>query len=99
MGSSTSYKNKEKNFYPEQILIQECRNCLKAASPSLNDKGERFLEYFQAHSTKEGVLFRTIQELTRELNMPHQTLTKILKVLENNELIYRRNGIIGLWKK
>ncbi|WP_088006201.1 MarR family transcriptional regulator [Indiicoccus explosivorum] len=99
MSSSINYRNTEKVHYPQQRSIQECQNSLRSASPALAEKGDRFLEYFQYHATEEGVLFRTIQELTRELDMPHQTLTKILKILESNELIYRRNGIIGLWKK
>ena len=99
MSSSVNYRNKEKFHYPQQRTIQECKNSIRSAAPALTEKGDRFLEYFQRHSTEEGVLFRTIQELTKELDMPHQTLTKILKVLENDQLIYRRNGIIGFWRK
>lgn len=53
--------------------------------------------YFLNTCSSEGVLFKTIKEVTIDLNMSHAALTKVLKTLEDRQFIYRRNGIIGLY--
>lgn len=83
----------------QRSILNECADCIQSLPQPLDEKGKRFLAYFEEHATREGVLFKTIRELTTDLHMPHQTLTKVLKELEDRELIYRRNGIIGLWRK
>ena len=52
--------------------------------------------YFLNNCSSEGVLFKTIKEITTDLNMSHAALTRVLKTLEDKQFIYRRNGIIGL---
>ncbi|MGI2327486.1 replication/maintenance protein RepL [Planococcus sp. YIM B11945] len=83
----------------ETKAMNEWRSCFSSESPRVAELGEKFIRYFLRNATPEGVLFKTIKEITGELNMPHQTLTKILKALEDHQIIYRRNGIIGLWKE
>lgn len=85
--------------FSETKTIDICRECFSAESERIADLGEKFMRYFMKNATREGVLFKTIKEITSDLNMPHQTLSKILKTLEDNKIIYRRNGIIGLWKE
>lgn len=75
------------------------RECFSSESERIAELGEKFMRYFMNNATKEGVLFKTIKEITGELNMPHQTLSRILKTLEDQKIIYRRNGIIGLRKE
>ncbi|PSL31640.1 replication protein RepL [Planomicrobium soli] len=79
--------------------IDVWKECFSSESERIAELGEKFMRYFMKNATKEGVLFKTIKEITGELNMPHQTLSKILKTLEDQKIIYRRNGIIGLWKE
>ncbi|MDN7241538.1 hypothetical protein QWY14_07020 [Planococcus sp. N028] len=75
------------------------RECFSSESERIAELGEKFMRYFMKNATREGVLFKTIKEITGDLNIPHQTLSRILKTLEDQQIIYRRNGIIGLWKE
>lgn len=84
--------------FTEHKILKKSRDCFANESDRIADTGEKFMKYFMKNATSEGVLFKTIKEITIEMNTPHQTLTKVLKTLENKQVIYRRNGIIGLWK-
>lgn len=84
--------------FTDHKLIKESRACFINESDRIAETGERFIKYFLRNATPEGVLFKTIKEITMEMNIPHQTLSKVLKNLESHQIIYRRNGIIGLWK-
>lgn len=75
------------------------RECFSSESERIAELGEKFMRYFMKNATREGVLFKTIKEITGDLSIPHQTLSRILKTLEDQKIIYRRNGIIGLWKE
>lgn len=88
----------ESRPYAEQRVLRECRDCFVTEPDRIAETGERFMEYFMKNATGEGVLFKTIKEITMDMNIPHQTLSRVLKTLESNKVIYRRNGIIGLWK-
>ncbi|TWT07234.1 hypothetical protein FQV26_05325 [Planococcus sp. CPCC 101016] len=89
--------NKTRAFSEERIL-NECREYFSSETEKTAEIGERFMQYFLKNASSEGVLFKTIKEITADINISHQTLTKVLKALESKEIIYRRNGIIGLWK-
>ena len=86
------------DYLQDNKFIKEGRKSLSEESVRVTESGERFLKYFAERASEDGVLFKTIKEITTDLNIPHQSLTKILKTLEQDEIIYRRNGIIGLWK-
>ena len=85
--------------YTERRVEEICKDCFSSESESLAETGEKFVDYFVENASSDGVLFKTIKEITRDINIPHQTLSKVLKVLEDKKVIYRRNGIIGLWKE
>lgn len=84
--------------FTDTKTIDLWRESFSSESERIAELSEKFMRYFMKNATREGVLFKTIKEITTELNMPHQTLSKILKKLEDQKIIYRRNGIIGLWK-
>lgn len=84
--------------FKEQRVMKKCVNCFAEESGRIAEIGQTFMEYFMEHATADGVLFKTIKEITLDLNIPHQTLSKVLKALEKHRIIYRRNGIIGLWE-
>ncbi|AIY06131.1 hypothetical protein Plano_2166 [Planococcus sp. PAMC 21323] len=86
------------NVFPEEKILNDCREHFSSETEKMAEIGERFIQYFLKNASAEGVLFKTIKEITAEINISHQTLTKVLKTLESKEMIYRRNGIIGLWK-
>ncbi|MFD1031251.1 MarR family transcriptional regulator [Metaplanococcus flavidus] len=75
-----------------------CRDCFASESERIAETGEMFIDYFVKNASEDGVLFKTIKEITSDNNIPHQTLSKVLKILEEKKFIYRRNGIIGLTK-
>ncbi|WKA57628.1 hypothetical protein QWY16_14125 [Planococcus shenhongbingii] len=85
--------------FTEHKILKKCRECFVNETDRIAETGERFIKYFMKNSTPDGVLFKTIKEITMDMNIPHQTLSKVLKTLESNHIIYRRNGIIGLWKE
>lgn len=87
------------DYLQDAKFLKEGRKSLRGESARVSESGEKFLKYFSENASEEGVLFKTIKEITTDLNIPHQTLTKVLKILEQNEIIYRRNAIIGLWKE
>ncbi|WP_298826953.1 replication/maintenance protein RepL [uncultured Planococcus sp.] len=89
--------NRTRNFSEEKIL-NECREYFSSETEKTAEIGERFIRYFLKNASSEGVLFKTIKEITTDITISHQTLTKVLKTLESKQIIYRRNGIIGLWK-
>lgn len=95
MKVSTS-RNMESSVFAEQRIEEVCKECFSSESRRLAETGEKFVGYFLENASSEGVLFKTIKEITHDINIPHQTLSKVLKVLEDNQVIYRRNGIIGL---
>lgn len=84
--------------FTQRKILEECRECLSSESERIAETGERFMNYFINNASSDGVLFKTIKEITTDINIPHQTLSKVLKALEDEKIIYRRNGIIGLWK-
>ena len=88
----------ESRPFTEHKVLKKSRECFAKESDRIADTGERFMKYFMKNATPEGVLFKTIKEITVEMNTPHQTLSRVLKALESKQIIYRRNGIIGLWK-
>lgn len=85
--------------FSEEKILKECRHYFSSETARTAEIGERFMEYFIKNASNEGVLFKTIKEITHDLNISHQTLTKVLKRLEEKEIIYRRNGIIGFWNE
>ena len=80
----------------EKDLLRKSRHCFASEDEKSKKNGEVFMVYFLNNSSSEGVLFKTIKEITTDLNMSHAALTKVLKTLEDHRFIYRRNGIIGL---
>lgn len=92
-------KNIHSDPYSERRVEEICKDCFTTESERLAEIGERFIDYFVENASSDGVLFKTIKEITTDINIPHQTLSKVLKVLEDKKVIYRRNGIIGLWKE
>ena len=80
-------------------MEQICKDCFSSESERIVETGRNFLDYFVKNASSDDVLFKTIKEITKDIETPHQALTKVLKVLEDNKIIYRRNGIIGLWKE
>ncbi|MBD8013572.1 MULTISPECIES: replication/maintenance protein RepL [Planococcus] len=92
------YSSRTKLF-SEDKLLNECRSYFSSETEKTAEIGEKFIHYFLKNASPEGVLFKTIKDITTDINISHQTLTKVLKTLESKEIIYRRNGIIGLWKE
>ena len=89
----------ESSPFAERKVEEVCRDCFSSESERIAETGEKFIDYFVENASSDGVLFKTIKEITRDINIPHQSLSKVLKVLEDKKVIYRRNGIIGLWKE
>lgn len=84
--------------FREQKVMKQCINCFAGEPDRIAEIGQTFMEYFMENATADGVLFKTIKEITTDMDIPHQTLSKVLKALEAKRIIYRRNGIIGLWE-
>ncbi|TWT07960.1 MarR family transcriptional regulator [Planococcus sp. CPCC 101016] len=82
----------------EKTIKKEARNCFNKEKEVTAKNGDLFIAYFFRNCTSEGVLFKTIKEITSEMKISHQGLVAILKTLETQQIIYRRNGIIGLRK-
>lgn len=80
----------------DKNLLKKSRQCFAGQDEKYSKNGEVFMIYFLKNCSSEGVLFKTIKEITSDLNMSHAALTKVLKTLEDKGFIYRRNGIIGL---
>lgn len=80
----------------EKNLLQKSQQCFAGQGDKHRKYGEVFMFYFLNNCSSEGVLFKTIKEITSDLNISHAVLTAILKSLEDKQFIYRRNGIIGL---
>lgn len=93
VGKSAVYSNLR---MVEKDLLKKSRSCFANEDEKSMRNGEVFMIYFLNKCSSEGVLFKTIKEITMELNMSHAVLTKVLKSLEDKRFIYRRNGIIGL---
>lgn len=93
VGKSAVYSNLRME---EKDLLKRSRRCFANEDDKNARNGEIFMIYFLNNCSSEGVLFKTIKEITTDLNMSHAVLTKILKTLEDKQFIYRRNGIIGL---
>ncbi|WP_033543088.1 MarR family transcriptional regulator [Planococcus sp. CAU13] len=91
--------NIQSSPFAEQRVEEMCKECFSSESDRVTEIGEKFIEYFVKNASSDGVLFKTIKEITQDINIPHQSLSKVLKVLEDKKVIYRRNGIIGLWKE
>lgn len=85
-------------MFTEPKILKEVRNCLIEENLEVIKNGDRFMKYFLKNSTSDGILVKTIKEMTFDLNIPTYTLTKILIILEYKKIIYRRKGIIGLWR-
>ncbi|ANU10284.1 hypothetical protein BBH88_08205 [Planococcus antarcticus DSM 14505] len=83
--------------FSEDKILNDSREYFSSETEKTAEIGEKFVHYFLKNASSEGVLFKTIKEITADINISHQTLTKVLKTLESKEVIYRRNGIIGLW--
>ncbi len=90
------YNSYDTRPFKKQRIMKQCVNCFAGESERIALIGDKFIKYFMENATQEGVLFKTIKEITLDLNVPHQTLSKVLKALEENQIIYKRNGIIGL---
>lgn len=86
-------------IFSEEKLVDNCRAYFSTETEKIAAIGESFLKYFYKNSSSQAVLFKTIKEITADINISHQTLSKVLKILESKEVIYRRNGIIGLRKE
>ena len=94
--SKSSYFNTDSLI--ERDAEDICRDCFASETERIAETGEMFMNYFVKNASSDGVLFKTIKEITTDNNIPHQTLSKVLKILEDKKVIYRRNGIIGLTK-
>lgn len=95
--TSSETSNTGSNLLAERMIEEIWKDCFSSESERMAEIGEKFLIYFAENASSDGVLFKTIKEITHDINIPHQSLTKVLKVLEDEKVIYRRNGIIGLW--
>ncbi|WP_281863484.1 MarR family transcriptional regulator [Planomicrobium okeanokoites] len=93
VGKSAVYGNLRME---EKDLLKKLRQCFAGQDDKSIRNGEVFMIYFLNNCSSEGVLFKTIKEITTDLNMSHAALTRVLKTLEDKQFIYRRNGIIGL---
>lgn len=93
VGKSAVYGNLKME---EKDLLKKSRHCFVDEDDKNTKNGEIFMIYFLNNCSSEGVLFKTIKEITTDLNMSHAALTRVLKILEDKKFIYRRNGIIGL---
>lgn len=93
VGKSAVYGNLRTE---EKELLKKSRQCFVGQDDKNTKNGEIFMIYFLNNCSSEGVLFKTIKEITTDLNMSHAALTRVLKTLEDKQFIYRRNGIIGL---
>lgn len=93
-GNSAVYENLRMK---ESDLLKKSLRCFNDQDEKNRKNGELFMLYFLNTCSSEGVLFKTIKEVTIDLNMSHAALTKVLKTLEDRQFIYRRNGIIGLY--
>lgn len=93
VGKSAVYGNLRME---EKDLLKKSRQCFAGQDDKNIRNGEVFMIYFLNNCSSEGVLFKTIKEITTDLNMSHAALTRVLKTLEDKQFIYRRNGIIGL---
>lgn len=93
VGESAVYGNLRAE---EKGLLQESQQCFAGQDGKSAKNGEIFMIYFLNNCSSGGVLFKTIKEITSDLNMSHAALTKVLKTLEDKQFIYRRNGIIGI---
>ena len=82
----------------EKTIKKEARNCFNKEKESTAKNGDLFTTYFFRNCTSEGVLFKTMKEITCEMVILRQELVAILQTLEKQQIIYRRNGIIGLRK-
>lgn len=80
----------------DKKILKKSQQCFTGQGEKSRKFGEIFMIYFLNNRSSEGVLFKTIKEITSELNISHAVLTNVLKTLEDNQFIYRRNGIIGL---
>lgn len=80
----------------EKNNLKKSKQCFAGQGDKNEKNGEVFMIYFLNNCSSEGVLFKTIKEITADLNISHAVLTKVLKTLEDKQFIYRRNGIIGL---
>ncbi|HSJ37337.1 MAG TPA: MarR family transcriptional regulator [Planococcus sp. (in: firmicutes)] len=80
----------------EKYLLKKAQQCFAGQDDKNRKSGEAFMIYFLNKCSPEGVLFKTIKEITSDMNISHAVLTKVLKTLEDKQFIYRRNGIIGL---
>lgn len=98
MKVSENQKAKSGPFTAHRIE-EICNDCFSSESERIAETGEKFVNYFVVNASSDGVLFKTIKEITRDINIPHQSLAKVLKVMEDKKIIYRRNGIIGLRKE
>ncbi|MGI2326682.1 replication/maintenance protein RepL [Planococcus sp. YIM B11945] len=82
----------------EPEIMKDARNFFINDKKDLVGSGEKFMRYFLENCTPEGILFKTMKEITAELDLSYLELVDILRILKNRQIIYRRNGIIGLWK-
>lgn len=89
----------DSNLFAKRSVDEVCQDCFSSESDRIAETGEKFMEYFVRNASSDGVLFKTIKEITRDIEIPHQSLSRVLKVLEDKKVIYRRNGIIGLWSE
>lgn len=90
---------RDANHFSDTEMAALCKECFSAESERIAENGEKFMEYFIRNASSDGVMFKTIKEITNDIEMPHQSLSKVLKVLEDRGVIYRRNGIIGKRKE
>ncbi|GKW46966.1 hypothetical protein [Planococcus sp. NCCP-2050] len=94
----SKYRYEHTKLSIEPRMVEEARNCLAKESKETIKNGERFTKYFLKNSTADGVLVKTVKEIAFDLSIPSYMLVKILEVLEREKVIYRRRGMIGLWK-
>ena len=61
----------ESRPFTEQKVLKECRDCFASEPDRIAETGERFMDYFIKNATPEGVLFKTIKQITMDMNIPH----------------------------
>ncbi len=96
MGITEEQVDSKRHAFSKENILTNCRAYFSSETERTAAIGEAFVQYFIRNSSSQGVLFKTIKEITAEINISHQTLSKVLRILESKEIIYRRNGIIGL---
>lgn len=95
--SEIYYLLARRRMWQEQF-VTDCQRSFKGEKIALINHANKFTLYFLAHSTSEGVLFKTIKEIAADMEIGSVSLLNVLDRLMIEEVIYRRKGLIGVRK-